>query len=267
MNVSSRIAVRTSAHQSAHVSGGRARRAALSAESKFFTGYMLCILTVIFVGFAPSYYLRGIAPAAAPLAPLRPDTVIHGALASLFMLAFPFQAWLAARRRFKAHIRVGNWAFLIGALLVPLGYLVGARAYHAARPVPIPSELAEAFMVFPLFGSLSMGLTLWLAWRTRCDGATHKRMMVALACQMADPAIFRLPIFEMNPSGLVATQILMLSTLIPLLLWDVGKLGRIQRGTIIGSTIFVGDIVLRTIVMPTATWTDIVHALPMYGLP
>lgn len=244
------------------------KRASPSAGAAhlFFTGYMTIICAIIFLGFAPSFYLRGLAPSAAPLAPLRWDMAAHGVLASLFMLAFPAQSWLAARGRMNAHIAVGKWAFVLGALLVPLGYLVGARAYHAERPVPIPADLVEAFVALPLFGSAFLGLALWLAWRHRFNGAAHKRMMVCIACQMADPAIFRLPIFEMGPAGIAAIQGLMLATLLPLWLWDFATMGRIHRGTVVGSAIFASELCLRTLIMPTGAWAGLVHSLPLYGL-
>lgn len=236
-------------------------------EHVFFGGYMVAIVAIIFAGFAPSFYLRGIAPAATPLAPVRWDMAIHGVLASLFMLAFPLQAWLAARGRIQAHITLGKWTFLLGAALVPLGYVIGAGAYHAVRPVPIPREMLEPFMVLPLFASLFLGVALWVAWRRRFDGPTHKRLMVAIACLMADPAIFRLPIVEPGPNGFLAIQALMLATLLPLWLWDLATLGRVHRGTAIGSALFTGEIIVRTLVMPTSAWAALVHALPLYGIP
>ncbi len=244
-------------------SGGSAR----TREHRFFSGYMLAIIAIIFAGFAPSFYLRGIATAAAPLAPLRWDMIVHGVLASLFMAAFPVQAWLAASRRMKAHIALGRWAFALGAALVPLGYVTGAQAYHAVRPVPVPREMLEPFIALPLFGSLFLGIALLVAWRCRFDVATHKRLMVAMACLMADPAIFRLPIVEPGPAGLLVIQMLMLATLVPLWLWDIATLGRVHRGTAVGSVIFAGDIGLRTLVMPTAAWAALVHTLPLYGAP
>lgn len=228
---------------------------------------MLALVAVIFAGFAPSFYLRGIAPAVAPLAPLRWDMIVHGILASVFMAAFPAQSWLAASGRIKAHIVLGKWAFRLGAVLVPLGYVAGANAYHAVRPVPIPREMLEPFIAFPLFGCLFLGIALLVAWRRRFDGPTHKRLMVAMACLMADPAIFRLPIVEQGPTGLLVIQALMLGTLLPLWLWDIATFGRVHRGTAIGSAIFAGEVVLRTLVMPTATWAALVHALPLYGAP
>lgn len=237
------------------------------AEHQFFTGYMIAVILVIFAGFAPSFYLRGIVAPPTPLAPLRWDMIVHGVLASLFMIAFPLQAWLAASKRIKAHIAVGKWVFAIGAVLVPLGYVTGAFAYHAVRPVPIPREMMVSFVALPLFASLSLALTLWVCWRCRYDGAVHKRLMVALACQMADPAIFRLPIVTLDPAGLIIIQVIMLATLIPLWMWDLATIGRIHRGTLLGSAIFAGEIVLRTVLMPTAAWSAVVHALPLYGQP
>ncbi|MFT3810131.1 MAG: hypothetical protein QM698_09455 [Micropepsaceae bacterium] len=237
------------------------------AESVFITAYLTVLIAIIFIGFSPSFYLRGVVEPAAPLAPLRIETIVHAALASVFMIAFPLQGFLAARRRMKAHIRIGRWAFVLGAVLVPIGYVAGAGAYHAVRPVPVPREMMEAFVSLPLFGSAALALALWLGWRSRLDGATHKRLIVTLACMMADPAIFRLPIWTMGPEGLVFIQAVMLATLAPLWIWDLATLRRIHKGTLIGSAVFAGEVVLRTLIMPTEGWTALVHALPLYGAP
>jgi hypothetical protein len=235
------------------------------AEHLFYTFYMTALVAVIFAGFAPSFYLRGIAPSAAPLDELRAAMIVHGLMMSAFMLAFPVQAWLAGQRRLKAHVALGKAAFALGVVLLPVAYVTGAGSYHAARP-GISDAMAVSFMVLPLFGVVTLGIGLWIAWAKRYEAQTHKRLMIAIACAMTDPAIFRMPIWVQGPEGLLFIQAVMLATLIPLWLWDLITLRRVHKGTLIGSGLFVGVVVLRTLAMPTAAWAAVVHALPLYGV-
>ena len=48
------------------------QRPSLSAERRFFATMALIVLLTTFIGFAPSYYLRGLVPAPHPYEVLRP---------------------------------------------------------------------------------------------------------------------------------------------------------------------------------------------------
>jgi hypothetical protein len=69
---------------------------ATRAERRFFSGYTLAILLAIVIGFAPSFFLRGLVEPFLPLKPLRPAVLVHAVLTTAWVLLFPLQAWLIA---------------------------------------------------------------------------------------------------------------------------------------------------------------------------
>lgn len=240
------------------------RAQARSAENRFYTAYLIALVLLIFAGFAPSFYLRGAVPAPAPLGPLQPLVIAHGVIATLFMLAFPVQGILAAKGKLRQHMALGKMALLLAATMIPLAYVMGAGAYHGHREMG--DAMVTAFVALPLFGVVTLVLALPIAWATRFDGQTHKRFIVCLACMMADPAIFRLPVLGVQDAGIIGAQTVMILTLVPLWIRDLAVDGKAHKGTLIGSGLFVGIIVTRTLLMPTQAWADLIHALPLFGL-
>src|ERR1700722_18144343 len=90
------------------------QRVPLSAERRFFATMALIVLLTTFLGFAPSYYLRGLVPAPHPYEVLRPYVFFHGFLFSSWVVLFLVQTLLVSAGRTDIHRRLG----LIGAWLV-----------------------------------------------------------------------------------------------------------------------------------------------------
>ena len=69
----------------------------LARERRFYTRMALFLAALVFIGFAPSFYLRGIIPAYPRPNPSLPVAVlIHGGLFTLWMLVFVAQTQLVA---------------------------------------------------------------------------------------------------------------------------------------------------------------------------
>jgi len=241
-----------------------------SAERRFFTSYAVALAVIAFVGFAPSFFLRGAIPLPRALPPLTLLHTVHGVTATLFILLFPLQAWLIASGKRERHIAVGKWGFALGALLPVLVYVLAAQEYHA--PGPVAPVGREGAVVAPVSLIVALVSVLVLAWRNRFKAQAHKRLMIVAGCVLVAPAIARLPFpLVFGPPSvlffLVVVQGFMLSTLIPLWIWDLRALGRIHRMTLLGSGVFILVIVGRTFLAPTPAWAAIVHVLPGFGLP
>src|SRR5580692_4256400 len=85
----------------------------------FFSGMALLLLTTVFVGFAPTYYLAGVFHA--PL----PSWIIHlhGAAFSCWILLLITQTSLVSAGRVDIHRRLGIAGFLLACLMVVLGVM------------------------------------------------------------------------------------------------------------------------------------------------
>jgi hypothetical protein len=233
------------------------------AERRFFFGYMLAILIAVMIGFAPSFFLRGVVQPFAPLKPLRPELLAHGVITTAWLLLFPLQAWLISSGRRTLHMQLGKAGFVLGALMTASAYVVAMGLYR--EPVAPPLTPAVT-VVLPLTDVLTLCVLLPLAWSRRLDGQFHKRLIVVIACLLSGAAIFRLPVWDRSDiAGVFVIHLFLFATIVPLWLWDWRTLGRLHRATIVGSGILALDLFGRFLIAQTAAWAALVRALPGFG--
>src|SRR5262245_59178956 len=103
----------------------------LRARSRwFFVGAAVFMLSIVFLGFAPTFYLR---PLFAPHVPLRPVPVyryVHGAIMTLWYVLFLIQAGLVASRRTHLHRRVGVAGALTAVAAIAMNLITVLRGVH-----------------------------------------------------------------------------------------------------------------------------------------
>src|SRR5262245_34568808 len=120
----------------------QARRSSENArrrERRFFTGMAVAAMAAIFVGFAPSYYLKGIygAPALPPLVHL------HVILFTTWIAMFVAQTSLVAARRTDLHRRLGIGGAVLAALMTVVAF---ATAIGSVRR----GSIDLAFLTIPI---------------------------------------------------------------------------------------------------------------------
>jgi hypothetical protein len=243
------VAASTSLERSALSPAGK------RAERLFFGVYPAAILAAIFVGFGPSFYLRGIVEPYWPMRPLSALVVVHAIVMTGWVLLFPLQAALVASGRQALHQRVGTWGFVLAAVMVPLAYSVAAQLSHEAR---------TAFKtVFDLFLLAAM---LAVAWRWRRNGQAHKRMMVAILCLLAMNAIERMPFWDdVIVLGAKVARLWALPLLMPLWVWDLASNRRLHRATLAGSAFLAVATIVRLRAPPDWLWSQFVVYLPGFA--
>jgi hypothetical protein len=235
------------------------------AERRFFTGYMTTLAIAILIGFAPSFFLRGLVEPFGPLRPLRPLVIVHGTVTASWVLLFPIQARLIAAGRWQLHVKLGKIGFLLGATMAATAYLLAVHLYHE----PPPPGLTPALNVLlPLTDFFAMATLLTLGWRRRLDAQAHKRIMTVIGCLLAGAAIFRIPTFDRGTiPGLVGVHVLLFATVLPLWAWDLRTRGKPHRTTVVGSAILFVDMFGRLAVALTPVWPAFVTLLPGFGRP
>lgn len=162
------------------IAAGRAR------DHRFFTAMAVAAAMTVFVGFAPTYYLRGMSAAR----PLPAMVHLHGMVSTAWMLLFLVQTSLVSVRRTDLHRRLGVAGAALAALVLVVGYLTAIEAARRgdARPDGLPPL---AFLAVPV-GTLVAFATLvgvGLAFRSRPE--THKRLMLLATIAMLTPALAR----------------------------------------------------------------------------
>ncbi len=152
----------------------------------FFTGMAAACAMTVFIGFAPTYYLRD---AGAP--PLPTLVHLHGALSTSWILLFLTQTSLVAASRTDLHRRLGvAGAVLVGLLLV-VGFLTAVEgARRGVTPPGGPPPLM--FLSVPLGTLLAFAILAGTGLSQRRHSETHKRLMLLATIAILTPAIARM---------------------------------------------------------------------------
>ena len=224
-----------------------ASRRAWSADRAFFPSIAGLIALVVFVGFAPTYYLR---------AAFRPDPLaavfqVHGAVFTAWVLLFVAQTGLVATRRVALHRRLGVAGAVLAALMLVTGYLAAVTAARRGFSVPgLPPPLV--FFAVPFFdlvvfaGFVGAGLAL------RRSSAAHKRLMLLAMISILTAAIARLP--YVLPFGPLMFFGLTDLFVVALLVFDRATRGALHPASLWGGLLLVVSQAARLAISGTAAW-------------
>ena len=206
-----------------------------SSERLFFSTMALVMLAIVLIGFAPSFFLRGIVPASAPNPFDDGGTfgpgyfILHGLIFTSWMMLYCAQTLLVASGRVAVHRRLGRAAAIVAPLVVITG--LGASFYaarHGFHAVPVPTP---TFLAVPILGIMLYGVLVWLGWRNRHAPQAHKRYMLLATMGIVGAATARIGLLRaIIPPWFDATLLL----LIPLIIWDMTSQGRPHRVTLWG---------------------------------
>jgi hypothetical protein len=160
------------------------------SEDAFFVTMALVSVGVLFLGFAPTFYLKSVIHAPPPLSLL---TTVHGVVFTLWMALFVTQATLIATGRHALHRQIGMLGALLFGIMVTLGYwtaITAGRLGHAPPGAPAPL----AFMALPLIGITGTLVLVTMALLNRRFSDWHKRLMLAAMFSLTAPGTGRIAI-------------------------------------------------------------------------
>lgn len=227
------------------------RRPAAHADRWFFSSTALLMLALVFVGFAPSYYLSGIVGPPPGLKPATTLVHIHAFLFSGWMLLFVLQTQLVAWRRTDLHRMLGTIGFVMLPAMILIAALSALYGVHRSSGPPMIPPLT--FLAVPLLDIPVFALLIGGALANRRIPQTHKRLMFIAMIGMMSPAIGRMPL---PPPfvGPVAIFALPDVFLLALVLFDLMTLGRVHRATLWGGLLLVSSQILRVLIWETESW-------------
>jgi cytochrome bd-type quinol oxidase subunit 2 len=223
----------------------------------------LFLVALVFLGFAPSFYLRDVVPAYPRPNPTLPWWVLlHGGLFTLWMLLLIAQTQLVAAGRRDVHKKLGKASMILAIALIPVMYLTAVWAVGRANQPPFTDSLT--WTIVPLAVIIPIAVMILNGWKHRKNAQWHKRSMLAAAILIAaGPSIGRLPIAPPTTLGFTITFLLGLLLFVPLFLWDRRSLGHIHPATKLGFSMLLVSIALPLFVFWTgADWASIAARLP-----
>ena len=159
---------------------------ALTRHPRFFPALSLLLIVFVFLGFAPTYYMR---PANA--GPIPAYLHIHGAAMTAWYVLLLLQTTLIAMRRRAVHRRLGVAGAVIAAVIVFLNPLV--VVWSVAHQSPgTPIELTALIVIGDLLVMAIFAILAALAIHWRRYPETHSRMLILASIAVAGPALGRL---------------------------------------------------------------------------
>jgi hypothetical protein len=217
----------------------------LLRERLFFSGMTVAFAVVVFIGFAPTYFLRTLSDR-----PGLPWLVhLHGALSSAWILLLLVQTTLVAVKRTDLHRSLGVAGGVLALSMIPVGYFVAiSRAVRlaAVNPGALRSLIVPmgALIVFPVL----VGAALVL--RRRHD--FHKRLILIATIELMNAAVDRLP--GVFAAGLAPFYFGTDVFLLALVIYDGVTLRRIHPATLWGGLFLVSMQALRVQLMDSSAW-------------
>ena len=226
-----------------------ARSASRRREHVFYMGMAIAIVATVFVGFAPTYYLRSFSGRDG----LMPLLHLHGFVFTSWIVLLMVQTSLVAANRVDLHRRLGIAGAVIAALMVAVGLLTAVtRAKQGAAPPGGPPSLV--FLAVPFVDMLIFPTLVSAGFYFRRRPDVHKRLMLLATISILAAAIARLPLGTLLQAGPPAFFGLTDIFIVALIIYDLITRRRIHRATAVGGLLIIVSQPLRLMLAGTAAW-------------
>ena len=216
----------------------------------FYPALSVAMLAVVFVGFAPSYYLK----AAYGTKPLPLLFHVHGAAFTSWMLLLIVQSALVASGRTPLHRRLGVAGGWLAAIMTVLAWMMAIDGGRRAT-----NDASLGFMIVPMGTVVVFPALVGAALMWRRFPATHKRLMMIATTELLSAGVGRLPgVGGLGPLGFFGGTDLVL---VALLIHDRATMGRFHKATLWGGALLIASQVLRIVVGGTGAWLTVARWL------
>ena len=235
------------------VSKAALRPNAAAYDRVFYSSMAIVMALTVFIGFAPTYYLKvfGSAPMVTlTSAPFTTLVHLHGLLFTGWVVLFIVQTALVANHRVAVHRRMGIAGAILATGMVIAGVSTAISA--AARGSAPPGVDPLAFLAIPLFDMVLfptfVGAALWM----RANKEAHKRLMLLAYISILVAGVARLP--GVLPLGPLVFFGLTFIFLLAAVIYDLVTRKRVHPAYLWGGGLLVASVPLRLMISGTAAW-------------
>ena len=228
------------------------------ARRLFFVLMASAVIVAVFVGFAPTFYLRGSFVQTRPMSVL---LHVHGVVFSAWVTLFLVQSLLIARGSRRLHQRLGWFGAGIAAAMLILVLVANVEELRRLNGFP-PPPLALALSLFDITAfALLVGTALCM--RRRPDW--HKRFMLSATIILLGAPMFRIAIqiigrTDMDRVSHLGT-LLVDAFFVPCFIYDLIVRGKPHPAFAIGFAVAIVDQAVQVWVMSWKPWADFAYAM------
>lgn len=229
-----------------------------SREHRFFWGMSVLMALIIFIGFAPTYFLASLFHAD-PLP--GPIVHIHGAVFTSWIVLLVTQTSLAASGCADIHRRLGILGMALAPVVVVLGVFVANEMLK--RLWAEPDFDAKATYAVALSEVLGFGVPVGFAFLLRRKPTVHKRLILIGTIAMMTAGFGRWPLHFLLHKPLPA-MMAGFGLLLLLIAYDLVSMRTIHRATALGGTWIVFIELTAVAVGHTDAWRSLtthIHSL------
>jgi len=223
-------------------------------ERHFHAGVAWFFVIVAIAGFAP----RSLAIVTGMM-PTPPLVVhLHAAVMASWVSLLAVQATLSLAGRMDLHRKWGVASLVVAPLVLIMLIAVTIVRQNAAAGTPagpivnnILFVQIRSIVLFPTF-------FIWALRTRRTDTEMHKRMMLLATLMLLDAAIARMSWLPYNefPKSYLAVHIYLLLLLVPALLHDLIRRGRIHRAWVLGLALTLPWVVATELLWGSLWWRE-----------
>lgn len=222
--------------------GSQADRTA--TRPRFFFVLSLVMLIVVFLGFAPTYYLDPLFDTAIEFQPMPVYLAVHAVVLTMWFVGQVVQSGLIQTGRRNIHRTLGVIGAGLAASVVITGIAVTVYAIPHAEEFGIaPRARLDVLVAANTFNLLVFATLVSLALRYRSKPQYHKRLMVIASIAIIGPAVSPLRALGQFLESLIPASI---SIPVPLMFWvlliaslllhDLSNTRRIHPATLWGGS-------------------------------
>ena len=218
----------------------------------FFPAMSSLLIVFVFLGFAPTYYLRPVSAG-----PIPGYLHVHGAAMTAWFLLLLVQTALIATRRRAVHRRLGLAGALVAAVIVILNPLVVVwsvpHQFAENKSVELTALIVVADLL--LVGIFLILVGLAIGWRRYPE--THSRMLLLASIAVSGPALgrFSLHLSDTPLPGIIALMVLPLLVVVH----DRLMVKRVHPASACGAAAIIGSLVVSVAIANTAAGGAIVR--------
>lgn len=216
----------------------------------FFLVMFAIAALIVFVGFAPTFYLGALYQAP----PLSKLLVAHGIASSVWIALLLAQTVLIRTARISLHRALGVLGALLATAMIALGADVALQAAAqgtlGARFHQPPLE----FLIIPLGQILIFGALVAAAIALRHRPAAHKRLMVIATINLIAPAVVRAADNLFHIASPASALTVVIAGVTACIVYDIRTRGRVHPVSGIVGPITLLSFPLRLAFSHTDAW-------------